>query len=120
MAWSAPFPVYRSRDGSSLRTVDSPAPPSDRNMLTSMCSALIDTPASPQEPPLGGEDAVLVKASDYVPAEPADASVDVSSVITQYLGPTQAAAKWQQVRRNAQPGRGPSKSAAVGTPGAPC
>lgn len=71
-------------------------------MLTSMCSALIDTPASPQEPP-AGEDAVLVKASEYVPAEPADASVDVSSVITQYLGPTQAAAKWQQVRRNAQP-----------------
>lgn len=70
-------------------------------MLTSMCSALIDTPASPQQP--AAQEDVLVKANlEYVPAEPADASVDVSSVITQYLGPTQAATKWQQAANSGQ------------------
>lgn len=68
-------------------------------MLTSMCSALIDTPASPGTGSAEDTTDQLVKASDaYVPVADADASVDVSSVITQYLGPNQpglAAAKWQ-------------------------
>jgi hypothetical protein len=76
-------------------------------MLTSMCSALIDTPVSPGTGSSEDTTDQLVKASDaYVPVADADASVDVSSVITQYLGPNQpgvAAAKWQQVKLQVVP-----------------
>ncbi len=78
-------------------------------MLTSMCSALIDAPASPApgEEPLQGQTGSLAigqpvgGAADAAPAD-ADASVDVSSVITQYLGPSAPPAKWQR-GREAQP-----------------
>lgn len=66
-------------------------------MLTSMCSALIDT-ASPA--PANTSDQGLTDSPALVKAvADADASVDVSSVITQYLGPNQPPAKWQQVCR---------------------
>lgn len=70
-------------------------------MLTSMCSALIDTPVSPGSGNAEDTTDQLVVKEAFVPVADADASVDVSSVITQYLGPNQpgvAAAKWQQVK----------------------
>lgn len=70
-------------------------------MLTSMCSALIDQAASP-EAGNGDTQALVLKSPVELPVADADASVDVSSVITQYMGPQQQGpAKWQQIQ---QPG----------------
>jgi hypothetical protein len=78
-----------------------------------MCSVLIDTPSAmgagvvQQHSSAIGAVADKSSADDALGVADADASVDVSSVITQYLGAPSTgagagqAAKWQQVRRRA-------------------
>jgi hypothetical protein len=79
-------------------------------MLTSMCSALIDQAASP-EAGNGDTQALVLKSPVELPVADADASVDVSSVITQYMGPQQQGpAKWQQASL-LSPGLHPSRRA---------
>jgi hypothetical protein len=78
-------------------------------MLTSMCSALIDQAASPDAS--NGDTSLVLKSPVELPVADADASVDVSSVITQYMGPQQQGpAKWQQASL-LSPGLHPSRRA---------